>query len=246
MYLVPDPGDGLLAGHVGSTDVDLALSLAVPSADDGAYKTLETNLKKVGLERLDGSSWRWVVEVDESRVVVELLGDDGETESGTLFTPRVSPPAGAGKLSLLCVRGVELAALDTTVVEREVVLLDGARSTVSIRVAGIAPFVALKADAYLDRREPKDVYDLIYVLRNWPGGPREAAAVAGASQVYANEFVSSALARIASEFTSRDHTGPRDYATFMTMGISGSEQDALIDDALLVWRQFESSLPGRL
>lgn len=54
----------------------------------------------------------WVADVDGQPVVVELLGEDPATESGTLFRPHIKPPAGEGKLKLLCVRGVVLALQD--------------------------------------------------------------------------------------------------------------------------------------
>lgn len=159
-YLVPHAAADLQTGHVGSTDVDVALGLAVASSG-GAYATLETNLKRAGLHRYRDSSWQWATDVDGATVMVELLGEDPDTARGNLFRPKVVPPSGAGRLALLCVRGVELALRDRFVAEREVTLLDGATSPVGIPVAGLTSFLALKADAYLDRREPKDVYDLI-------------------------------------------------------------------------------------
>ena len=50
LYLVPNGGYRQPA-HVGSGDVDVALRLAVDSNDEGAYATLETNLKRMGFKR---------------------------------------------------------------------------------------------------------------------------------------------------------------------------------------------------
>ncbi|MBN2840774.1 MAG: nucleotidyl transferase AbiEii/AbiGii toxin family protein [Coriobacteriia bacterium] len=247
-YLLPENAARPTAGHVGSTDIDLAISLAVGPADGAAYATLENNFKRAGLARYKSSSWQWVAEVDGQPVVVELLGEDVATESGTLFRPHIKPPAGAGKLELLCVRGVELALRDVLEVPREIVLLDGSTSVVGLRVAGLAPFVALKADAYLDRREPKDVYDLIHVLRHWPGGPRVAAAVFVASPIASDPFVASALERLGLDFASPTHAAPRDYGRFLAGTLTGPESAGMRDEALLVWRQFaeeRASLSGR-
>lgn len=237
-YLLPENAAKPAAGHVGSTDIDLAISLAVGTADGAAYATLENNLRRAGLDRYRSSSWQWVADVDGQPVVVELLGEDPSTESGTLFGPHIKPPAGAGKLKLLCVRGAELALRDVIEVPREIVLLDGSTSVVGLRVAGLAPFVVLKADAYLDRREPKDVYDLIHVLRYWPGGPRAAAGMCAASPVADDPFVASALERLGRDFASAAHAAPRDYGRFLAGATSGAEFAGMRDEALLVWRQF--------
>lgn len=239
-YLLPGVVDPLTGAHVGSTDVDMALGLAIGGRLGGAYRTLENNLKRAGLTRHRGSSWQWSIEVDNHVVVLELLGEDGDTPSGTLFRPKVTPPAGSGNLELLCVRGVELALRDSVVVEREIELLDGAYSAVRIRVAGLAPFVMLKAAAYLDRRNAKDVYDLLVVLRNWPGGPREAAAAIAASPIAAEELLIESLARLAGDLTSADHAGPRDYERFVGAAPRSPLGAALRDEALLIWHEFAS------
>jgi hypothetical protein len=241
-YLVPDAAESALIGHIGTTDVDMALSLAVRGADAAAYRTLEKNLKRAGLERLDGASWRWTADVDGLPVVVELLGDDGRTEGGALFTPKVKPPAGVGGLTLLCIRGVELANADAITVTRGVRLIDGALAVVEFRVANVAPFVALKADAYLDRREPKDVYDLLYVARRWDGGPGAAGEAIARSPVASDPFVRSCLTRLALEFESVDHAGPRDYAAFIARGDRGVAYAGARDDAILIWRQLHTTL----
>jgi hypothetical protein len=244
-YLVPDAAASALTGHIGTTDIDMALSLAVRGADAAAYATLETNLKRAGLKRLDGTSWRWTVNVDDLPVVVELLGDDGESEGGTIFRPKVKPPAGVGGLALLCIRGVELANADAITVTREVRLVDGALAVVEFRVANVAPYLALKADSYLDRREPKDVYDLLYVARHWDGGAAGAGTSIARSPIASDPFVQSAFSRLALEFESVDHAGPRDYAAFVARGDRGAAYVGARDDAILIWRRLYTTLRER-
>jgi hypothetical protein len=244
-YLVPSAASAPATGHVGTTDIDMALRLAVGDADAAAYATLEKNLKRAGLNRLGGLSWRWTVDVDGLPVVVELLGDDGSGEGGVPFTPKIRPPAGVGGLGLLRVRGVELATVDSISVSREVQLIDGALAVVEFRVANICPYVALKADVYLDRREPKDVYDLLYVARRWSGGPAAAAEAVTASPVASNPFVRQALSRLEADFQSVDHAGPRDYSTFVAGPTSGTTPVGARQDALLIWRQFRDVLRKR-
>lgn len=241
LYLVPE-GEYSQPAHVGSTDVDVALRLVVDSSDEGSYRTLKRNLRDNGFDRVDGASWRWFATVDGHTVVLEFLGDDAITPPGTAFHPRVTPPAGAGGVGLLCVRGVELAFKDSVPIVKDVVLLDGARSEVEFRVANLAPFVALKADAYLDRRKAKDAYDLIYVMRWWGGGPVAAAAAVAASPVGAEPFVMQALGRVATDFSAVDRVGPVDYASLAVPNGTEAEIARARNEAVLVMRQFLGEL----
>ncbi|MDP2181433.1 MAG: nucleotidyl transferase AbiEii/AbiGii toxin family protein [Actinomycetota bacterium] len=241
LYLVR--GDGYAQPvHVGSTDVDVALRLAVEAEDLGAYTTLETNLKNNGFSRVDGSSWRWSATVDGDVVVLELLGDREDVEPGTVFRPKVTPPAGAGGVGLLCVRGLELAFRDSITITRDLQLLDGAYSEVDFQVANLAPFVALKADAYLDRRKPKDAYDLVYVLRWWPGGPEAAAVAVAASPVASDPFLADALIRVSGDFSESNRVGAVDYASLVARGGSATEMAQAANEAVLVIRQFVGNL----
>lgn len=228
--------------HIGSTDVDVALRLVVDAGDDGAYATLETNLKRNGFSRVDGASWRWAADVDGEIVVLELLGDAKDVAPGTVFRPKVTPPAGAGGVGLLCVRGVELAFRDARTISRDVLLLDGARSRVEFQVANLAPFVALKADAYLDRRKQKDAYDLVYVLRWWQGGPESAAAAVAMSPVAGDPFVISAISRVLGDYADSDRAGAVDYASLRASGGSAAELAQARNEAVLVVRQFTEAL----
>lgn len=241
LYLVR--GDGYdQPTHVGSTDVDVALRLAVEADDDGAYTTLETNLKRNGFDRVDGSSWRWATQVDGEIVVLELLGDAETAAPGTVFRPKVKPPAGAGSVGLLCVRGTDLVFRDPLPVNRDILLLDGARSQVGFQVANLTSFTALKADAYLDRRKPKDAYDLVYVLRWWDGGPQAAAAAVAMSPIAGDPFVVSALSRVRGDFADSNRAGASDYATLAAAGGTVEETIRARNEAVLVVRQFMEAL----
>lgn len=241
LYLVRGNGYAQPA-HVGSTDIDVALRLAVEAEDEGAYATLENNLKRAGFSRVDGSSWRWFTNVDGLIVVLELLGDMDGAMPGAIFSPKIEPPAGGGGVGLLCVRGAEIAFRDSVVVTRDLELLDGARSTVEFQVANLAPFVALKADAYLDRRKPKDAYDLVYVLRWWEGGPEAAAAAIKGSPVGGDAFVTTAIAGVVRDFAAPDRVGAVDYAALAVPAGTPEELAMARNEAVLVVRRFSAAL----
>lgn len=100
---------------------------------------------------------------------------------------------------------------------------DGAGiSTETIRYADAATFVALKALAMKNRHEPKDVADLVHVLRNYAGAPASIAEQYAArlrAGVYA-EPLQIALATLEEKFCTDEHThghqkdGPGRYVQF--------------------------------
>lgn len=241
-YLLPMSGYRQ-PGHVGSTDVDLALSVALGDCDEGAYATLASNLKRLGLKRFDASSWRWFADVEGLPTVVEFIGDDAGAEAGSIFTPRIRPAAGAGGVGLLCVRGIDLCFADSLVVDRTVELLDGTVSDVRFRLPNVEPFLALKADAFLDRNKPKDAYDLVYVVRWWQGGPEAAADSVSASPVFRETFVQDALARVKKDFATPHRLGAVQYAR-LAAGRASSEDLALhANEAVAAMGSFFASLP---
>src|ERR1700683_1597605 len=70
-----------------------------------------------------------------------------------------------------------------------------------IPVCGPATFVVLKSLALADRGEPKDAYDLVYVLRRWPEGISD---IADRLALHANKHpgdVNDALTKLANDFT---------------------------------------------
>lgn len=162
--------------HVGTTDVDLVLSLEL-LAQVEAYETLEKNLKNLGFQRGANDEGRrqnfsWLRSVGEGRsVVVDLLCDPADAGDR-----RVASLPGEKQLSALSVKGAHLVYRDFVAVPVTAELLDeGGTATEIVKVANIVPFLALKALAYDDRAQPKDAYDLIYCLSHYGQGPEEVA-----------------------------------------------------------------------
>src|SRR5207245_1210482 len=85
--------------------------------------------------------------------------------------------AGERRLSALKIPGAHLVTTDYIPVEITAELLDGrGTATETVRVAGIVPFIVLKALAYDDRFEEKDAYDVVYCLMYYDEGPTAVAA----------------------------------------------------------------------
>ena len=230
------------APHVGSTDVDLVIKLAVEEAAE-AYETLQTNLKKSGFSSSE-PSYRWSRKVDGTTVMVEFLCETEQVEAGRIYRPK----QGTGSnFAAFNVPGAELATRDfveaTVAAER---LDHGGLSQVRFRVAGLLPYVALKILAFQDRHHNKDAYDLVYTLLNYPqGGPIAAGRVAAISRVRGEQQVIDALQMLAERFLSADHDGPSAYADFLAEPDDIDGNARLRNEAVAAVSQFLTAARAR-
>lgn len=211
-YLVGQLPDGARA-HVGTTDVDLIIGLALGDEVPETYRTLHNNLNNAGFEQME-PSFRWSRTVDGARVHVEFLCETDQVAPGLIFRPREGTGSSVGAFN---VRGAQLATRDyierTIEAER---LDDGGSSAVTVRVAGLLTYTVLKILAFQDRHENKDAYDLVFVIANYPGGPIAAGRASAASPVAGHSQVAEAIALLAARFADAGHDGPRAYASFLT------------------------------
>jgi hypothetical protein len=235
-YLVTKPPEG--KQHAGTGDVDVVVEQQV-LADTDAYRTLESNLKKMGFERATNEkgqpqSWRWQAKTDSGgSIILEFLADDPERGGG-----RVAPlPAEGGNISALNVPHASLVFDHFEVKEIAADMLGGKGvATEEVRHADIVSFTCLKAYALTDRHERKDAHDIVYCLENMEGGIEAAAekfrtALAGKDAAVMKEV----LAILGKHFATDDKTegyrkdGPVAVAQFEIEGDDGEarEQRAL-------------------
>jgi hypothetical protein len=225
--------------HVGTTDVDLVIGLALGDESPEAYRTLENNLKKAGFKA--ESSFRWIKDVQGVNVIVEFLCETDQVEPGRIYKPK-EEGTGSG-LGAFNVRGAQLVTRDYLVRTIEAERLDGGGlSRVDVRVANILSYTVLKILAFQDRHENKDAYDLIYCLLNFGDGPYDAGWVAAESAILDEEQVSESLRLLAERFESVEHDGPHAYGAFLSE--SGDEDEAarLRQEAVAVVREFLQGL----
>jgi hypothetical protein len=200
-------------GHAGTTDVDLIIGLALGDDTPETYRTLQKNLEKSGFEQAE-PSFRWVREVDGIAVQAEFLCETDSVEPGRIFRPKGE--ATGAKFGAFNVRGAHLARDDFKEVVIEAERLDaGGRSKVSVRVANVLPYTALKIFAFQDRHENKDSYDLSFTLLNFSGGPEVAGTAAASSPVRDHPQVREALALLEERFRNAEQDGPHAYAGFL-------------------------------
>ena len=224
--------------HVGTTDVDLVIGLAVESESEEAYRTLEKNLKKAGFEA--ESSFRWITKIEGTTVIVEFLCDTDQVNPGRIFKPKEGTGSGLGAFN---VRGAQLVTRDY--LEREIEadrLDDGGRAKVIVRVANVLSYTVLKILAFQDRHENKDSYDLIYCLLNFGEGPEEAGRSAAHSAIRGDAQVEDAVRLLSERFADADQDGPHAYGTFLADAGDAEETARLRQEAVAVVRGFLAAL----
>lgn len=166
--------------HVGTTDLDLCLSLAITEGETAAYERIEASLGKAGYNSTS-ESFRWK-QRERLHLTVEFFCPSGAGRpAGKMFRPKQTenPVAKANfgsSLSALALDAGSVLSEDVILVPREVVLPDGGGRTVyTFRVTGVLGFLIAKTGALVGRDKPKDAYDIVWILENWLDGP--AAAV---------------------------------------------------------------------
>ncbi len=210
-------------GHVGSTDVDVALNHL--ATNDVAYSRISETLVFHGYQQDEGQPFIWhrVVEVAGGPVVVEVdfiageyggRGKSRRTQQVQDLKPRKA-------------RGVDLLFGQT--VEREVKarLPDGTLDSVAVRVAGVVPYIVMKSAALNMRIKEKDAYDIWFTLSNYPGGVNAIAAEF--EGLLAHGLVVEAAGVLETKYASPDHFGPASVAGFLEL--QGEEAELVKRDA---------------
>jgi hypothetical protein len=220
--------------HVGTTDVDLVIGLALGDESPETYRTLQNNLEKANLKQCE-PSFRWTREVDGVKVQVEFLCETDKVGPGRIYSPK-GEFTGA-KVAAFNVRGAQLVRRDFIECEIEGERLDGGgRSRVCVRVANVLPYAVLKILAFQDRHENKDAYDLIFTLLNFKGGPTDAGIVASSSAIVKHAQVREALKLVEERFLDVSQDGPHAYASFLAD--DEDEEARLRQQAVATVREF--------
>lgn len=210
-YIVEELPEGARA-HVGTTDIDVVIGLALGDATPGTYRTLENNLKRAQFRA--ESSFRWKRDVEGVKVQVEFLCETDQVDPGHIFKPK-GEGAGAG-LGAFNVRGAQLVTQDYLEREIEAERLDGGgMSRVKVRVANLLSYTVLKIFAFQDRHENKDAYDLIFCLLHFGAGPGDAAVEVLESPIADSKLVTDALTLLRERFADVAQDGPIAYAAFL-------------------------------
>lgn len=234
-YIVGQLPEGARA-HVGTTDVDLVIDLALGDETPETYRTLQNNLEKAHFEQKE-PSFRWARDVDGVTVLVEFLCETDEVPAGRIFRPKGESTG--SRLGAFNVRGAHLVRDDFIERDIEGERLDGGgHSKVTVRVANVIPYTVLKIFAFQDRHENKDAYDLVFTLLNYGSGPREAGTANKSSAVAHHSQVDEALILLEERFHDADQDGPNSYASFLADLDDDEDKARLRQEAVATVREF--------
>lgn len=231
-YLVGDlPAD--ISEHVGTTDLDIVVGIALESEEDEAYRSLQQNLReaqfgpRVNPETGQEETFRWTREVDGVTVLLEFFCPVGDGQPGRLLR---NPGGGTGsKISAVRTRGAELAGRDYISVDLGGELLDhgGIQERIEVRVCNLLPLLVLKSFAIDERDKPKDSYDLVWILNAFQEGPASVVNAIAASPVIGHADIPSAIQAIRTHFQSPGHRGPSQYANFELIADDAEQRERL-------------------
>jgi hypothetical protein len=219
--------------HPGTNDLDVGLALAL--LDDERYAEISRRLRSEGFKPDTNESGNQTVQrwrLGELKVTVDFLMPPAPAQEPAVRVQNLEPDFGA-----LITPGLDLAFDERVNIELDGHTLTGERARRTVPVCGPAAFVVLKALAFGDRAEPKDAYDLIYVLRHTPG---RGAAIAERLRLHAQlhaEIVARALGLLNRDFNTPDDIGPHRAAAFAITADAELDDDAadahgFVDDLL--------------
>jgi hypothetical protein len=234
-YLVGQDPDGART-HVGTTDVDLVIGLALGDETPEVYRTLQNNLEKADFKQ-GSPSFRWSRRVDGVLVIVEFLCETDQVQSGRIFRPKNEHTG--SKLSALNIRGARLVSEDFLERDLKAERLDGGGfSRVSVRVANLLPYTVLKVFAFQERHENKDAYDLIFTPLHIDEEPAMAGVSATLSPVAGHDHVIEALMLLGERFRDIDQDGPSAYSLFLAEPGDDDHRARLRQEAVATVREF--------
>jgi len=198
----------LLHGHIGTTDVDLALDHRVLAEPGYAEIGEILQAHHYDPDRDPHKVHRYHRRLDSGITVpLDLLaGEYGGRSRKRHEHQRIQ------SVRPRMARGSDLAFELYEVVTVEGPLPDGSLCKVTLRVASIPAFLSMKAFALALRDKSKDAYDICFALGRHEG--REAGAAEAMQPHLSRGLVREALTLLDESFATAGHIGPRRAAAF--------------------------------
>jgi len=202
-----------VTAHIGTLDLDVGLSLAL--LDKGLYRAFAGRLRDAGFapdKTEDGRPirQRWRITGAGSVTVDFLIEPSLATDQGGKLRDIESD------FAAIIAPGLKLAFQDRRRVRIGGTTIRGEKATRDVWTCGPGAFVALKALAFRNRGEPKDAYDLYYLLRNFGSGIEDV--VACLAPLLSDDEAQHALQVLRDDFLDLDGIGPRRVAEFVYGG----------------------------
>ncbi len=200
------------AGHVGTMDLDVGLSLAL--FDEERYRNVSARLREAGFAPDKNESGRET----RQRWCMRGAGVVAATIDFLIAPSRDDDQGGRlrnieADFAAAIIPGMHLAFRDRQRIEITGTTIRGERAVRTVSVCGPGAFVVLKALAFRKRGHDKDAYDLFYVLRNYGAGI--AAVVDALRPLLDSAEAREALQILEQDFMDVDGLGPRRTAAFL-------------------------------
>lgn len=146
-------------GHIGSLDVDLAVSPKALSPD--AYKTIRKRMVDAGYqEQANPTHFTKKVSGASEPVKVDMI-------SGQYVQGSKSEAVQINELVISGLRGLDLAFEACDEIELSGPMPDGTQNKVRMRIVRPEVFILIKAFALAERVKAKDAYDIAFVLEHY-------------------------------------------------------------------------------
>jgi hypothetical protein len=201
-------------GHIGSLDVDLAVSRAAIGKD--AYKTILNRLIAAGYSHHGSPAYftKALAGVAEP-VKVDLVG--GQYEGG-----EKARSIQVNELELNTLRGLDLAFEACREMPICGIMPDGSRNTVRARIVLPEAYILIKAFALDERQKEKDAYDIHFIMRNYP--PHVEALAAKVRPLLCKGLAREGYEILKEKFAALDAVGPSSAAAVAAQNGESREQ----------------------
>ena len=193
--------------HTGSIDIDLALDHR--QITDEGYKGIHDLLIDRGYRQgKQPFIFHRTVKIEgvEVSVQVDLLSGEYEGTGKSHRHQKIQ------EIRTRKVRGCDLAFNNPIELTIEGNLPGGAKDSVVLKVLSMVSFLIMKAIVLDDRPKEKDAYNIYYCLKQY--SDRLDDLVAEFEPHLENTLIQEGLARLAKNFETVDHTGPKYVAAF--------------------------------
>jgi hypothetical protein len=196
--------------HTGSLDIDLALDMQMIS--DENYRTILDLLTANGYAQSSAQPfifYRTVKAEGGADVVVEvdLLAAEYGGTNASHRTQQIQD------VKARKARGCDLVFADAIATRVRQRMPDGAVNEVTVRIAGVVPFMVMKGMALWSRRKEKDAYDIYFTLGQYRAGIGDL--VDAFRSHLSNGLVREGLAKMMAKFQTMDSPGPVWAAAFL-------------------------------
>lgn len=210
--------------HVGSLDIDFAISLQDQSED--TYQTIQKALKNRGYEEGE-QPFQFNRSITDKTgtsfvVVVDLLAGEYGGTSKNHRTQRIQD------VRARKARGCDLVFDHYQKVKVSGIMPDGSFNEIYLKIANVVSFLTMKGMAIWDRMKEKDAYDIYFTVLHYPGGISELIKIF--TPFKTNKLVMEGLGKIKAKFKNINSPGPVWITKFENIH-SSDEIDRLKRDA---------------